>query len=165
MLILLALLAHSVRARAGCIAFSEAKDHIGAEQCIRGRVLRVQDGQRGVTFLDFCEDYRVCSFTVVVFQRDLKQVGDVRGLAGKEIEIQGKIVLYDGRAEIILRRHTQLRGEAARLPPIPRDYDVEKRGRYSAGKFSFPDSSGKPARKKQSPSVPIEDPPVEGNDD
>jgi DNA/RNA endonuclease YhcR with UshA esterase domain len=140
-----------------CIHFKEAKSHIGATQCVQGKVLHVKEGNRGATFLDFCDDYRACTFTVVVFSRDLKYVGDVRYLQGKDVEIHGKIQEYDGRAEIILSRYKQLRGEAARIPPLSKDYDVEKRGRYSAGSFRHPSTAKKPSRKRQGPPVSIED--------
>jgi hypothetical protein len=148
-----------------CLHFREAKNHIGSTRCIQGKVLRVQEGNRGALFLDFCEDYRACPFTVVVFSRDLKHVGDVRYLQGKDVEIHGPIQEYDGRAEIILSRYKQLRGNGARIPPLPKDYDVEKRGRYSAGTFSHPSSGKKPARKRQGPPVSIEDTSSNGADE
>jgi hypothetical protein len=141
---------------AECIAFTEAAKHVGETKCITGKVLHVKQGNRGVTFFDFCEDYRRCSFTVVVFPSDLKSVGDVRQLQGKDIEIHGPIKLYDGRAEIILNRPGQLTGESARIPPLPKGYDVEQKGRYSAGKFSYPNKR-KPTKKRQSAPVQTEE--------
>lgn len=149
---------------AECIAPQETSQHIGATKCVNGRVFQVHDGGRGVTFLDFCEDYRKCPFVVVVFARDLKRVGDVRYLQGKQIEVHGKIQEYDGRAEIVLSRYQQLRGDAARIPPLPKDYDVEKRGSYSAGTFSRP-SLRKPSRKRNKAPVTIEDSSSAGRED
>jgi DNA/RNA endonuclease YhcR with UshA esterase domain len=85
---------------------------------------------------------------VVAFARDLRDVGDVRYLAGKEVEIHGKIKEYQGRAEIILRDRRQLRGESAKLPPVPKDYDASRHGSYSAGRFRPSPSSQKPAKAK-----------------
>ena len=143
--------------RADCLPFSDARRHVGETKCITGKVLRVEQGNRGVTFFDFCEDYRLCPFTVVVFASDLKNVGDVRQLQGKDIEIHGPIKEYDGRAEIILQRPGQLTGESARISPLPKGYDVENKGRYSAGKFSRPSSSRKPAKKRQTAPVQTEE--------
>ena len=122
-------------ATAACIPFSEAPDKIGQSVCVRGKVLKVAEGTAGTWFLDFCEDYTKCEFTVVVFARNLRDVGDVRQLAGREIEIFGKIKLYKGRAEIVLKDARQLHGEAAKLPPMPREYDASRHGRYSAGRY------------------------------
>ncbi len=57
-----------------CIPFADAQKHIGANRCITGKVLQVKLGNGGVHFFDFCEDFRVCPFTVVVFPSDLKRV-------------------------------------------------------------------------------------------
>ena len=97
-----------------------------------GKVLRVKIGNKGVHFVDFCEDHAACPFTVVVFPSDLKDVGDVRQLAGRTIEVNGAVKLYDGRPEIILKRISQLRGGAAMIPPLPKNYDVDNRGHYGA---------------------------------
>jgi len=98
----------------------EAKKHISETRCVSGKVLRVKEGNRGVTFLDFCEDYLVCPFTVVVFPSDLKHVGDVRQLQGKMVEIHGPVKEYDGRAEIVLERARQLTGMLGKSRLCPR---------------------------------------------
>jgi len=131
-----------------CIPIGEAGKHVGETKCVTGKVLKVKVGVKGVHFLDFCEDQMACPFTVVVFSHDLKDVGDVRRLAGHTIEIKGPVKLYDGRAEIILNRVSQISGGAAMLPPIPKNYDVENRGHYSAGRLR---PTKKPAKTKPVP--------------
>src|SRR5881396_1696936 len=143
---------------ADCIAITEAKKHVGETRCVSGKVLRVKEGNRGVTFLDFCEDYRVCPFTVVVFPSDLKHVGDVRQLQGKMVEIHGPVKEYDGRAEIVLQEARQLGGEGASIPPLPKNFDVEKQGHFSAGKFSHPKARHKSRKKRKPAKVPLEVP-------
>ena len=140
-----------------CAPFSEALAHIGETRCITGQVVRVQRGVRGVHYLDFCEDYRVCPFTAVVFPRDLKNVGDVRRLEGKLIEIHGPVKGYDGRAEIILTEARQIKGENINLPPLPKNYDVERKGRFSAGSFRPSKSRAHPKRHKTRNSPPIDE--------
>jgi hypothetical protein len=132
-----------------CIPIHEAKQHIGETKCVTGKVLRVKVGVKGVHFLDFCEDQMSCPFVVVVFPSDLKDVGDVRGLAGRTIEIHGAVKLYDNRPEIILNRISQITGGVAMIPPLPKNYDVENRGHYSAGRLR---PSKKPVKKKAQPS-------------
>ena len=91
-----------------------------------------------------------CPFSVVVFANDLKDVGDVRRLAGRTIEIRGALKLYDGRPEIILSRIGQIEGGAAMIPPLPKNYDVETRGRFSAGRLYPGKKPPKPKRQKPS---------------
>jgi hypothetical protein len=116
-----------------CVPIHEAGQHVGQTACVTGKVLKVKVGARGVHFLDFCEEQMACPFSVVVFPHDLKDVGDVRRLAGHLIEIKGPVKLYDGRAEIILNRVSQITGGSTLIPPLPKEYDVEKQGHYSAG--------------------------------
>lgn len=140
-----------------CIPFDQARRHIGETQCVTGKIVRVEAGAKGVHYLDFCEDYRLCPFSVVVFSYDLKNVGDVRELAGKVVEIRGEVKEYDDRAEIILESRKQLGGEAASLPPMPKNVDVEQRGNFSPGQFRAPHN--RTIRKKKGiPTVPAEIP-------
>jgi hypothetical protein len=142
---------------AECVPFDQAGRHIGETKCVTGKVVKVEQGADGVQYLNFCEDYRVCPFSVVVFSSDLKKVGDVRQLEGKIIEIRGEIKEYDNHAEMVLDNPRQLAGEAGPLPAMPRNFDVEQRGNFSAGKFRKPRgrTSGK---KRQKPTLPIEIP-------
>jgi small nuclear ribonucleoprotein (snRNP)-like protein len=140
-----------------CIPFDQADKHIGENRCVTGKVIRVEAGEDGAHHLDFCGVRELCPFSVVVYSYDLKNVGDVRQLAGKVIEIRGELNEYDDRAEIVLENARQLKGEAARLPPLARNFDVEQRGRFSAGKSRA--TRGRSARqKRQRPTLPIQIP-------
>jgi hypothetical protein len=86
----------------------------------------------------------------VVFASELKDVGDVRRLAGRVVEIHGPVKLYDGRAEIVLNRVSQLTGGSTLIPPLPKNYDVEKRGHYSAGRLR---PAKKPKKNKARPAA------------
>jgi hypothetical protein len=148
-LLLFAFAVPSARA-ADCIPIHQAGQHIGETRCVTGKVLRVKVGAKGVHFLDFCEDAMACPFTVVVFSNDLKDVGDVRRLVGRTIEIRGAVKAYDGRPEIILNRISQIEGGAAMIPPLPKNYDVENRGHFSAGRV-YP--TKKPTKTKAKPNT------------
>jgi hypothetical protein len=154
--ILIALLFPSL-SFAACIPFDQARNHLDETQCITGKVIRVQEGDEGAQYLDFCEDYRLCSFTVVVFPYDLKKIGDVRQLAGKVVEIRGEVKEYDDRAEIVLENSKQLSNGLMRLSPLPKplpkSFDVEERGHFSPGTSRRPRISH--ARKKKGiPTLP-----------
>lgn len=159
---LLPILLFSVSLAAKCVPMGEALKHIGDTVCVAGKVRTVTESPNGAWFLNFCDDYRECPFTVVAFARDMRDAGDVRFLAGKEVEVHGKVREYQGRAEIILRDRRQLRGESAKLPPVPKDYDVSRHGRYSAtaksSKSSQSSSKSKPPPAARNPSD-VESPP------
>lgn len=142
-----------------CVSFAEASKHVGVTQCVRGTVLRVEDGSNGVTLLNFCRDAQACPFTVRVLPSDLKKVGDIRQLEGQQIEIKGTIEDYDGRAQIVLRHTQQLLGDAAFLlfPRVPTDYDVERAGHYRAGGSTHAKAAKKKTTKQGEP-VSIDDP-------
>lgn len=67
----------------------------------------------GNTFLDFCSDYRKCPFTAVVFASDRSKFGNLGALGGRQVEIEGLIGVYQGRAEIAIRDPEQLREVSA----------------------------------------------------
>jgi hypothetical protein len=97
----------------------------------------------------------VCPFTVVVFAHDLRSVGDVNQLQDRVIEIHGLVKEYNGRPEIILQRSRQLGGENAHIPALPKNYDVENKGHYSAGSFSLPRPARAASKKRQTAKIPI----------
>jgi hypothetical protein len=144
-------------AASDCIPIGEASQHVGEDKCIVGKVLRVKVGPRGVHFVSFCAEQAACPFAVVVFPHDLKDVGDVRWLEGRVIEIHGPVKLYDGRAEIILNRVNQITGGSTLIPPMPKNYDVEKQGHYSAGRM-------RPPKKLKTAKIPVSPSTTYGDD-
>ena len=131
MLLLVSIFLWLSTAAAKCIPYNEADNRIGDQACVTGTVVKVAQSKSGTFFLNFCEKYLNCPFTVVVFPSSLKDVGDVRALEGKTIEIFGKITSWRGHAEIVLKDARQLKGEFAKLPPVPKEYDVERKGKFS----------------------------------
>jgi len=124
----------ATNAAKGCIPFTDASKQVGETVCITGKVVAVNESARsGTIFLNFCEDYKNCPFTVVVFPKDRDKVGDVKKLEGQTIQIHGKVQEYHGQAEIILEDPQQLKGPIAKAPLPPNKYGAEKPGSYSAG--------------------------------
>ncbi len=95
--------------RGGCISIREAGLHTGENSCVEGRILRVFTSRSGSTFLDFCEDYRTCPFTSVIFASDRSRFGNLGSLQGRKVDILGAIKTYNGRAEIIIQDPKQIR--------------------------------------------------------
>jgi DNA/RNA endonuclease YhcR with UshA esterase domain len=135
----IAILCISSFASAKCFDFKEAPKKINEEVCITGKVVKVSRSPRsGTTFLNFCDDYRDCPFSVVVFPKDMANVGDVEKLEGQTIEIFGLVKDYKGQAEIVLNNSVQLKGESAKIPPAPKKFDAESKGNASAGSATKP---------------------------
>ena len=132
---LLLVLLLSAPAFSQCISITDAPQHIGKKTCVAAKVLKVTENENGAFLLKFCPDAQPCPFVVRVFPADFDYVGDVRQLTGKEITITGKIQKWNHIAEIILRDSDQLNREFAKLPPIPKTFDVENRGHVSPGEF------------------------------
>ncbi len=156
--VIAAVLTFHLLAGADCLPITQAREHIGEDRCVSGKLLHVKRGARGVLFFDFCEDFRVCPFTVVIFPGKLKDIGDVHALENRVIEVHGTLKSYDGRAEIVLNESRQLGGESAFLPKLPKNYDVEQRGRYSAGSAALPRQKRTTTKKRQDPTLPLDVP-------
>lgn len=77
-------------------------------------------------------------------------MGDIRTLTGKSVQVHGQIQEYEGHGEIIVRNARQIRGPGISLPAVPKQYDVEQRGYFSAGTFR-PPKKAKAAKKKTRP--------------
>lgn len=101
--------AHSRASESGpCVDFHQAESHAGENGCISGYVLRAYTSKSGNTFLDFCQDYRNCPFTSVVFASDHAKFGNLESLSGRKVELHGFISIYNNQAEIIVHDPSQI---------------------------------------------------------
>lgn len=142
---LLIVLFFSLPALSQCIPISDAAQHIGKKTCVAGKVMKVIKSDHGAYLLDFCGGTTACPFTVRAFPIDFPYVGDVRQLAGKEIEITGKIKQWNHQAEIVLKDADQVHGASGKPMEAPKDYDAERQSlkRYSGN------NTGKRAHKRE----------------
>jgi hypothetical protein len=92
----------------GVIDYTDAPEHIGETASVRGTLIKAYTSKSGTVFLDFCESYKTCPFTGVIFADDAKKFGDLSRYQGQTVTLTGKIVLYQGKAEIILSDPKQL---------------------------------------------------------
>jgi len=92
----------------GTINYTETLAHIGEYASVRGTLVEAYTSKTGTVFLDFCENYKTCSFSGVIFADDAKKFGDLSRYAGQVVTLTGKIVSYEGKAEIILSSPSQL---------------------------------------------------------
>lgn len=100
--------ASSATAAGPCIDFHQAASHAGENGCVSGYVLRAYTSRTGNTFLDFCQDYRSCPFTSVVFASDHAKFGNLESLTGRKVELHGLISIYRNQAEIIVHDPWQI---------------------------------------------------------
>lgn len=101
-------LAGSAKSSGPCVDFHRATSHVGENGCISGYVLRAYTSKAGNTFLDFCQDYRTCPFTSVIFASDHNKFGNLETLEGRQVELHGFISTYHDQAEIIIHDPQQI---------------------------------------------------------
>jgi hypothetical protein len=147
------LLALGAWCAASCLHIDDAVRKIGSTACVKGKVTHITQGPNGIQYVDFCEEHNKCPFRGVVPAEDLRDVGDIRTLPGKTIELHGELREYESHAEIVIREARQVRGAEVKLPPVPKTYDVEQRGHFSAGSIK-PFKHAKPAKPKRHPPLP-----------
>jgi DNA/RNA endonuclease YhcR with UshA esterase domain len=90
------------------ISASEAKEHIGAEAVVKGKIAEVNVGER-ITRLNFEEAYPKTPFTAVIFPRSTNQFPEIEKLKSKTVEVSGKIAAYRERPQIVLTSSNQVR--------------------------------------------------------
>jgi DNA/RNA endonuclease YhcR with UshA esterase domain len=94
------------------VAPGAASSHVGQTVTIKGTVDDVHTAARsGVTFIDLGGLYPNNTFTAVIFPKDAGKFPDVGSLRGRTVEITGRVRLYKGRPEIILRAASQLKAK------------------------------------------------------
>lgn len=87
--------------------FKEAIDHVGENAKVTGKVIKIYTAKSGVTFFDFCENYKDCPFSAVLFASDLEKFGDLKQYQ-RDVKISGTIKLYNGKSQIILNDKEQI---------------------------------------------------------
>jgi DNA/RNA endonuclease YhcR with UshA esterase domain len=95
-----------------CVSIEKAKDFIGQDVCVVGQVHRIGFSDSGTAFITFCEDYKNCPFTAVVFARDMDKAGNLQMFEGRELEVTGRVKDFHGTAEIVVKKRSQFSGEA-----------------------------------------------------
>jgi exonuclease VII large subunit len=97
-------------ALAGTISASEAAAHVGEIVTVEGVVTNVYTARSGrATFLDFGAPYPNNVFAGVIFADDAARVGPVNGLEGRTVDLTGRIQLYRGHPEIILKTRDRIK--------------------------------------------------------
>jgi hypothetical protein len=102
-----------------CTPVKKAKELLGKEGCVVGRVMKVNESRAGNVYLNFCSDYRNCGFSAVALKNTGAQLGDLHDLEGKVVEFHGPVEDYEGQPEIKLKAREQLRiSDAKAVKPV-----------------------------------------------
>ncbi|HTU52206.1 MAG TPA: hypothetical protein VMF56_16570 [Acidobacteriaceae bacterium] len=109
-------------AKRACIAPEQALQHLHKDVCVEARVYRVVDGSDGIRFLDVCSPETSdadCHFFIISSTEDKKSVGNLDSLVGQTIQIRGKLLPIQGRADMIFSSKEQLHGGKPKFHPNP----------------------------------------------
>jgi DNA/RNA endonuclease YhcR with UshA esterase domain len=90
------------------ISAASAKEHIGAQAVVKGKVAEVNVGER-IVRLNFDQAYPNNSFTAVIFPANTNKFPEVEKLKGKTVEISGRIAQYRERPQIVLTSTNQVK--------------------------------------------------------
>ncbi len=92
----------------GTIDYTDSLARVGSLASVRGTLVKTYTSKTSTVFLNFCENYKTCPFSGVIFADDVKKFGDLSRYVGQTITLTGKISSYQGKAEIILSSPSQL---------------------------------------------------------
>jgi hypothetical protein len=92
----------------GMIDYTDAGENIGSIASVRGTVVDTYTSKSGTVFLDFCESYKSCPFSGVIFADDVSKFPDLSSLEGSQVTLTGTISSYESQAEMILSDPSQL---------------------------------------------------------
>ena len=87
---------------------SLAKNHIGETVAVKGTVAKVSVSSSGTTYLNFGGTFPNQVFTAVIFSADAASFPKPQQWEKQRVIARGKVELYKGKPEIILKKATQL---------------------------------------------------------
>jgi hypothetical protein len=86
-----------------------AKYHEGSLITVCGKVYGTHTGKTGVVMLNFGAAYPDQTFTAVIFADDASAFKKADEYNGKKLCVTGRVKMYQGKAEVILKSPDQLR--------------------------------------------------------
>jgi DNA/RNA endonuclease YhcR with UshA esterase domain len=89
------------------VADTDAAAHVGQMVTVQGTVASVFVSQKGNKFLNFEQPYPNQVFSAVIFSNSAAQFGDISGYQGKQVQVTGRVTLYKGKPEIIVKSPDQ----------------------------------------------------------
>ena len=99
--------APKIEAAAKFFTPEEAKNHVGEQATVRGKVFGIHVSQKGDVFMNIGAEHPNAPFTAVCFQQAIP-TETLKTYDGKTVSIKGKIKDYKGTIEIVLDTADQI---------------------------------------------------------
>ncbi len=90
------------------VLYTEVSDHIGERLWVEGEIDHVFVSNNNNFFLNFCPDFRDCSFNSVIFSNQSHLFDDIESWSGELVHIYGEIGIYENRPQIIIEHPDQV---------------------------------------------------------
>lgn len=92
------------------ISPEQASQYVGEQVTVIGTIDHVYTSAQGNLFINFCEEYRSCDFSAVIFSKDQHRFDALPSnlWAGREVQITGGIQIFEGRPEIMIIDQEQI---------------------------------------------------------
>lgn len=106
-----------------CVPASEAAKQMNKDVCVSAHVYDVVELPTGTRFLDLCSPLmsdEQCIFTIVSYQQDRVEVGDLARYRNADIEVRGLVEPLGGRAGMVLSHVRQFHGGPPKFRPNPK---------------------------------------------
>ena len=106
-----------------CLSTVEASDHVNGDICMNAHVFAVVDLPDGTRFLDVCPPStpdQDCRFTIMSKREDRGDVGDLRRLRDRDVQVRGIVHSMNGRMGIVLSHVRQFSGGPEKFRPNPK---------------------------------------------
>jgi DNA/RNA endonuclease YhcR with UshA esterase domain len=100
--------ADETNAPALTIGAAKAADHIGEQVTVTGLVAQVSF-RPSLVFLNFDKAFPSNTFTVIIRNNKTNAFESLSALKGKRVAVKGKVIDYNGKAEIELTSKSQLK--------------------------------------------------------
>ena len=110
--------ADETNAPALTLSAAQAGEYIGKQATVTGVVAQVSI-RPSITFLNFDKKSPASPFAAIIRSRHTNQFENLPDLSGKAVAVSGKIIDYNGKAEMELTRKTQLKLLTNAPPPAP----------------------------------------------
>lgn len=98
---------------------TEAKNHVGEEAFVTGKVDAVRAFDSGMVLVNLDGRYPDNAFTILVQPANAPAVGDLAALQGKRVAVWGKIILFHDKPEIEITARSAIKETEPQPSPTP----------------------------------------------